>query len=183
MRELPDRPSLEHYRREAKELVRAYRVGDEIARERAERVLGDRGRFLLSDAQFVLAREHGFASWAALRNTIEAAPLAELAQLERGEVVLDSGLAYGDGETVQIHVRKRLHRYMLGDRGRAVEKAGERQGWFERAEQAAEPMNVNRRGAVFVGVTAGRDIASILVRLADASRRVHEALLDLDEPA
>lgn len=180
MRELPDRPSMEHYRREAKALVRAYREGDADVLERAERVLGDRGRFLLSDAQFVLACEHGFASWAAFRTAIEASPLDELAKLERGEIVVDSGLAYGDGERVEILVRKRLHRYDLDDRGRAVEKAGRRPGWHEIAQRAGEPMNVARNGEVCVFATAGRDIASLLVRLADASRRVHEALLDLE---
>jgi hypothetical protein len=114
-------------------------------------------------------------------NAVQAAPLTELAQRERGEIVVGSGLSYGDGEPVEVLVRKRLHRYLLTDRGRAVEKAGKRPGWSELAAPAAEPMNVDRKGAVFVGVTAGRDIASILIRLADASRRVHEALLDLDE--
>ncbi len=108
MRELPDRPSLEHYRREAKELVRVHRAGEGAARERAVRVLGERGRFLLSDAQFVLAREHGFGSWAELRRAVESSPLDALAAVERGEIVVDSGLAYGDGEPVQILVRKRL---------------------------------------------------------------------------
>ena len=180
MRELPDRPSLEHYRREAKQLVRAYRAGDEAARTRAARVLGDRDRFLLSDAQFVLAREHGLASWAELRRAAEASPLDALSAVERGEIVVDSGLAYGDGEPVEILVRKRLYRYLLTDQGRAVAKAGKPPGWREPAEWAAEPMNLDRKGAVFVPAVAGRDLHDLVVRLADASRAVHEALLVLD---
>jgi hypothetical protein len=58
MPELPERPNLQHYRREAKVLLRAYRAGDGSARARAAAVLGERERFQLSDAQFVLAREH-----------------------------------------------------------------------------------------------------------------------------
>ena len=107
--------------------------------------------------------------------------LAELNGLERGEVVLDSGLAYGDGEPVEVLVRKRLHRYVLGDRGRAVEKAGKRPGWREAAEVACLPMNVDRQGTVFVPAVEGRDFGDLVVRLADASRAVHEALLGLDE--
>ena len=50
--------------------------------------------------------------------------LAELNGLERGEVVLDSGLAYGDGEPVEVLVRKRLHRYVLSDRGAPSRRRG-----------------------------------------------------------
>jgi hypothetical protein len=107
--------------------------------------------------------------------------IAGLAAEARGELVADSGLAYGDGEPVEILVRKRLHRYLLTDRGRAVAKAGKEPGWLEVAERAAEPMNVDRQGAVFVPAVAGRDLESLLVRLADASRAVHEALLVLDD--
>ncbi|WP_043633337.1 ankyrin repeat domain-containing protein [Nonomuraea candida] len=67
--ELPARPGLEHYRKQAKHLRHAYAAGDAAAGARVADVLGDRaaGRFLLSDAQFVLAQEHGFRSWAEFR--------------------------------------------------------------------------------------------------------------------
>ncbi len=183
MRELPSRPDLDHYRNEAKALVRAFRAGERPARKRAAAVLGARaeGRFLLSDAQFVLAREHDRSSWAELRHSIETSPLAGLAELDRGELVVDSGLAYGDGEPVEILIRKRLHRYLLTDRGRAVAKSGKLPGWREAAERAVEPMNVDRKGTVFVPAVQGRALHDLLVRLADASRAVHEALLVLDQ--
>ena len=178
---------MEHHRRQAKALVRAFRAGDKDAVARAERVLGERAasRFVLADAQHVVAREQGLRSWADLlrssrSSTVEGA-LAELAQVERGEALIDSGLAYGDGEPVVLCVRKRLHRYHLDDRGRAVEKAGRWPGWLEVAGEAAEPMNMARQGDVFVPAVAGRDIAALLVSLADASRAVHEAVLDLSE--
>jgi hypothetical protein len=107
--------------------------------------------------------------------------VADLSGVERGEIVVDSGLAYGDGEPVEVLVRKRLHRYLLTDRRRAVEKAGKPIGWREVAEQVVLPMNVDRQGTVFVPAVAGRDLADLVVRLADASRAVHEALLGLDE--
>ena len=181
MREIPGRRQLDRHRSEAKALVRAVRAEEAAAIERAEAVVGDRvrRRFVLADAQFVVAREHGHRSWAALRRHV--LPLAALAEEERGEAVVDSGLAYGDGEPVEILVRKRLHRYLLTDRGRGVAKAGKPPGWREVAERAAEPMNVDRQGAVFVPAVEGRDLESLLVRLADASRAVHEALLVLDD--
>ena len=66
---LPAHPDLEYYRKQAKHLLRMYETGDAAARDRVADVLGDRapGRFLLSDAQFVLAQEHGFRSWAEFR--------------------------------------------------------------------------------------------------------------------
>ena len=78
-------------------------------------------------------------------------------------------------------MRKRLHRYLLTDQGRAVAKAGKPPGWREPAEWAAEPMNLDRQGAVFVPAVDGPRPARPLVRLADASRAVHEALLVLDD--
>src|SRR6201996_2055134 len=72
--ELPARPDLEYYRKQAKHLLRSYEAGDGAARDRAAQVLGDRAaeRFLLSDAQFVLAQEHGFRTWAEFRAHIQS---------------------------------------------------------------------------------------------------------------
>ncbi len=72
--ELPAHRDLEYYRKQAKHLLRSYEAGDKAARDRAAEVLGDRapGRFLLSDAQFVLAQEHGFRTWAEFRADIQA---------------------------------------------------------------------------------------------------------------
>jgi Ankyrin repeats (3 copies) len=72
--ELPAHPDLEYYRKQAKHLQRAYTTGDAAAQARVADVLGDRaaGRFLLSDAQFVLAQEHGFRTWAEFRAHIQS---------------------------------------------------------------------------------------------------------------
>ena len=72
--ELPAHPDLEYYRKQAKHLLRSYEAGDKAARDRAAEVLGDRAaeRFLLSDAQFVLAQEHGFRTWAEFRADIQS---------------------------------------------------------------------------------------------------------------
>jgi hypothetical protein len=72
--ELPAHPDLEYYRKQAKHLLRSYEAGDAAAQGRVAEVLGDRaaGRFLLSDAQFVLAQEHGFRTWAEFRADIQS---------------------------------------------------------------------------------------------------------------
>jgi hypothetical protein len=72
--ELPVHPNLEYYRKQAKHLHRMYATGDTAAEARVADVLGDRAaeRFLLNDAQFVLAQEHGFLTWAEFRSHIQS---------------------------------------------------------------------------------------------------------------
>jgi hypothetical protein len=90
--ELPAHPDLEYYRKQAKHLQRTYAAGDAAAQARVADVLGDRaaGRFLLSDAQFVLAQEHGFRTWAEFRAHIQGQgttgdrPVSRLAGLGPG---------------------------------------------------------------------------------------------------
>jgi hypothetical protein len=127
--ELPARPHLDYYRKQAKALMRAYRERDAGAVARAHAVLGSRARrrFGLSDAQHVLAAEHGHASWAEFRRACEATGLEALTRLERGELVLGSGLRYTEGAPVEVFVKKRLHRYALDDDGAAVRLARSRQ--------------------------------------------------------
>lgn len=73
---LPTRPSIEQLRKQAKELIRAYRSGDPTAltRLRTHRsIISESTRHhpaTLADAQLVLAREHGFESWPKLKRHI-----------------------------------------------------------------------------------------------------------------
>src|SRR5437016_2028924 len=72
---LPARPSLEQLRKQAKDLLRHYRAGDQAAssRIRARHPHPRRDpEFTLADAQLVLAREYGFKSWARLKHHVEA---------------------------------------------------------------------------------------------------------------
>ena len=66
---LPARPSLEQLQKQAKELLRKHREGDRAAMERfrlaAPRIVSREAA--LADAQFVVAREYGFESWAKLK--------------------------------------------------------------------------------------------------------------------
>jgi Ankyrin repeats (many copies) len=79
-RPLPDRPSLDQYKKQAKDLLRAWRAGDAeaIARVTTHHPrLTTRGAsadavFQLADAQLVIAREHGDDTWAAFVARVEA---------------------------------------------------------------------------------------------------------------
>jgi ankyrin repeat protein len=69
-RPLPPHPSLDHQKKLAKELCDAFRAGGTEATVRIRRHLPDKQQITLADAQFVLAREHGFENWAALKTHI-----------------------------------------------------------------------------------------------------------------
>jgi len=72
---LPARPSLEQLRKQAKELLKAYRADDHAAVARFQsqhpHAIAAKGIGLV-DAQLVLAREYGFASWAKLKHHVES---------------------------------------------------------------------------------------------------------------
>jgi Ankyrin repeats (many copies) len=65
---------VDHYRTEAKKLLGAVRDGDAGAVERAQRAIGDRvrARFVLADALYVVAVEHGHRSWPAFKRDVES---------------------------------------------------------------------------------------------------------------
>jgi len=68
---LPDRPSLEQLRKQAKDLLRALRDGDAAAATRLTAHKPAVVEPILSDAQYVLAREYGFESWPKLVERVE----------------------------------------------------------------------------------------------------------------
>jgi ankyrin repeat protein len=80
-RELPPRPNIEQYKKQAKDLAHHYDIGDFEAFERVRRQhpqfhnlpRTDPPSVLLTlpDAQFVVAREHGFQSWQKFTKYIE----------------------------------------------------------------------------------------------------------------
>jgi hypothetical protein len=112
-KQLPARPSLEQYKKQAKDLVKLFRVlqsrkssdseeihsevipSDVIRSETIQRIktyhprFSDlshdeipRTKFTLADAQFVIAREHGFESWPKCAKHVEALASASFAASE-----------------------------------------------------------------------------------------------------
>lgn len=71
-RRLPERPSVEQLRRQAKDLLRAWRDGDASVVERARVHKPQAAEPVLADAQLVLAREYGFESWPKLVHHVQA---------------------------------------------------------------------------------------------------------------
>jgi ankyrin repeat protein len=84
-RDLPARPNLEQLKKQAKSLLAAAKARDRDALQRFAILPSLAGKSLdgiataavaLHDAQSVIAREHGFVSWNALRDEIEARTLS-----------------------------------------------------------------------------------------------------------
>jgi hypothetical protein len=89
--QLPDRPSLEQLKKQAKTLLHAAQARDPAARKRFAALPALAGKsdaeldafeLALHDAQSVIAREHGFTSWNALREEVEARTLTFEAAVE-----------------------------------------------------------------------------------------------------
>jgi ankyrin repeat protein len=150
-RPLPDSPDLDQLRKQAKELLRAARATDPTALTRF-RILPSlmhssdddlaRASLALHDAQSVIAREHGFPSWNALRERVEELTLgfddavrefieaATDGRTSRAERLLVlhpriagasfyAALVLGDAATVESHLARRpeLAREAGGPRG------------------------------------------------------------------
>jgi GNAT superfamily N-acetyltransferase len=72
MRELPDRPDMDHLRHQARALQRGALAGDAEALRRLRAVSN---RTTLTAAQLAIAREYGFASWPRLKADVELSRL------------------------------------------------------------------------------------------------------------
>ena len=71
---LPEKPSLENLRKQAKTLFKAARLDDEAALVQLRAfhpAWESRSEFSLSDAQLVIARRYGFPSWSKLKQHVE----------------------------------------------------------------------------------------------------------------
>jgi ankyrin repeat protein len=72
-RALPQRPHIDHLKREAKTLHKAILARDRAALGRAAAAIGHTDALKLSDAQRIIAREYGFPTWHLLSEAVEAA--------------------------------------------------------------------------------------------------------------
>lgn len=91
-RSLPDRPSLEFLKNQAKDLLRAARAGDSAARERLSLISrnesaepSNRFTVRLADALHAIAREYGFSSWPSLKQQVEDLAFAAKQRREQAD--------------------------------------------------------------------------------------------------
>ena len=84
-RSLPSRPDLNQLKRQAKELLAAFRVGspDAITEVASHYRGADAATFALHEAQLVLARAYGFESWPKLKAFVDGATVSRLMEAVR----------------------------------------------------------------------------------------------------
>ena len=118
MADLPAKPSLDHLRRQARDLLRAAQAGDTKA---AGRIRAVSDVLTLANAQLAVAREYGFASWTRLRDEV-AARTAGLAR--QAEAFCEASIGDGTGRAARmLAATPELARYsfatavILGDAG------------------------------------------------------------------
>lgn len=108
---LPARPSLEQYKKQAKELLKAYRSADVETIRRVKRnhprfeKLTEPGfeisKFALADAQLVIAREHGFESWPKFTQRIEVINSEAAAVANPVSVFIEAAIWHGTLEAAE----------------------------------------------------------------------------------
>jgi len=95
-RTLPAKPSLTQLRKQAKELLKGFLAGHSSVVTEVERFehSPDRARFALADAQRVLARAYGFASWTRLKQHVDGVNVQAFCEaVEAGDVIAVRRLA------------------------------------------------------------------------------------------
>ena len=180
--------NLEHHRKDAKRLLRAFNAGDREALARADEALDGRARsrFLLSDAQHVIAVEAGHRSWPELKRAVERTDTqrpASAIRHARSETAFDSGLEYGPGDPIPVRVLRREHRVLVTDGGAAIEKAGRSTRWREAAQRVNSEWDVNISHAGVISlpvVPVGASEECVVRRIAEASLGLYQELLDLE---
>ena len=137
-KQLPERPDLGQLKKQAKDLLEEIRAGRPEAIARANVTAGR--KFALNDAQRVIAREYGFASWVKLKVFIETRTI-DAAE----ERLVEAALA-GEAEIVRtilserpaLATRSAFTSATLGDRAKVVAAL---QGHAEFAKSKGGPRN------------------------------------------
>jgi ankyrin repeat protein len=103
-RRLPEQPNLEQLRKQAKELLQAFQSGEPGAIAEVNRFERTREKsFALNDAQRVIARSYGFASWPKLKAFVDGANIARFAEaVQTGDVTQVRSLLASRPELVSI---------------------------------------------------------------------------------
>jgi hypothetical protein len=116
-----------------------------------------------------------------------ATDISDLLDVDRGELVIDTGLTYDGITPVRLRVTKREGRYDVSDDGGAVAAAGVESGWLqfdERIRVGEYCANVSRQGVVSLpGFRRNRSewLSRLPGLVTEASLALYEALLELDE--
>lgn len=119
-RKLPLNPNLDQLRKQAKDLHRSYRSYSPAAIAEVEQFdrSAEPSKFALADAQRVLARTYGFASWTALKNRVDGINFAALiSAAEAGDITTVRRIAAARPDLINPNLAEfrdsALHRAVL----------------------------------------------------------------------
>jgi ankyrin repeat protein len=115
LQELPDRPNLEHLKKEAKVLLHDFKLQKTAAIAKFNSLPG-KVRPKLSDAQHLIAREYGFESWAKLKEHVEllAAKPADPVELAKKAFHEDDAPAVRELLNQFPELKSKINEPMLG---------------------------------------------------------------------
>ncbi len=150
-RQFPERPNLDQLKRQAKDLLQAAREKNAAAIQRfrilpacADVPEGDlvRRTFALHDAQSVIAREHDFDSWNALRERVEELTLEFHAAVDQFIEAATDGRADRAERLLALHpgiARASFHTaLLLGDAAEIQTRLAADPSWRLRAAGCAD---------------------------------------------
>lgn len=126
-RTLPEHRNLEQLKKQAKDLLRDYLANEPTAVAEVGKVeRSPKADFVLADAQRVLARAYGFASWTKLKEKVEGIHVGEFcAAAGRGDIARLKELLARNPQLIQMEMsgadeRTALHHAVLNRRPEAV---------------------------------------------------------------
>ena len=96
-RDLPQRPNLEHLKKQARDLLRAYNKGEAVATQRLSSRTSHVSKLQLADAQYAIAREYGFGSWVKLKQHVESSASVKAVWFPEPSAEDDSIARHGEG--------------------------------------------------------------------------------------
>ncbi len=181
--QLPGRPSLEHLRKRAKSLLRGARAAKADALQRFQILPAFAGKtpaqlaalaLALHDAQSVIAREHGFASWNALREHVQERSLSFADAVDEFVRCATGGAAGRARRLLTLHAgiaRASLHTALvLGDAERVEAELREQPGLATQpgGPQSWEPLLYVCHTCLHDGPATGAALVAIARRLLTA---------------
>jgi ankyrin repeat protein len=184
-RTLTERPNLEQLKRQAKELLAAYRAGqpDAIAEVTAHFHAAHRATFALHDAQLVLARAYGYDSWPKLKAYVDGVTISRLVGAVRsGDIVAVRAMLarrpeLADMDMAATNEHRPLH-YAVLDRAPEMVRL-----LMQHGADARKGIYPHRAATSALTIATERGYAEIVAIIEDEEQRRREASSAATAPA
>jgi ankyrin repeat protein len=178
-RSLREHPDLDQLKRQAKELLAAFRAGesDAVAEVNAYYRDADRANFALHDAQLVLARSYGFDSWPKLKAYVDGVTVRRLVDaVSAGDLVQVRAMLKARPELVNVGIDNYavLH-YAVLDRAPEMVRV-----LMEHGANAREGVYPHRDATSALTIASDRGYDEIVAIIKEEEQRRRDAKSGLD---